>query len=67
MTGYGRDDCGLEQHGLYSDQAMDGMIVVWIRRRDERSPKHPDRLLGPPGLLCNGYSGSLPGGKVSGL
>jgi hypothetical protein len=53
-TGYGLDDQGV------------GVRVV-IGSRIFSSPRRPDRFLGRPSLLSNGYRGFFPGGKAAGV
>jgi hypothetical protein len=52
-TGFGLDGWGSEfwSHG---------------RERFFSPPRHPERFLGPPNLLTNGYQGLFPGSKVAG-
>jgi hypothetical protein len=52
-TGYGLEDRGTG-------------VRVPVGSRIFSSPRHPDRLWGPPSLLSNGYGGSFPGGKAAG-
>jgi hypothetical protein len=52
-TGYGLEDRGVG-------------VQVPVGSRIFSSPRHPDRLWGPPSLLFNGYRGSFLGSKAAG-
>jgi hypothetical protein len=52
-TGYGLDDGGVGAR-------------VPVASRIFFSPRHPDRLWGPPSLLSNGYGALSPRGKAAG-
>jgi hypothetical protein len=53
-TGYGLDDRGV-------------VVRVPVESRIFSSPHRPDRLWGPPILLSNGYPGSYPEAKETGI
>jgi hypothetical protein len=52
VSDYGLDDRAIE----FRSSAEAKRFLLW--------PVCPERLCGPPSLLCNGYRGFFPGGKA---